>query len=485
VSATAAPAQRFVRVLLAIVVVAFGVRAAYVGLAKRGPCPVEIGGELVLTIRSACATGDELYYNSAANHLADGGGFTESPVARMAGAPPGPAADHPPLTIIVLAPISWASDWPPLSWVGDESHVAQHRWTMAVLGSVLVGLVGVLGRAIGTLLRVRRPDEVGWLAAGLAAVYPGLWIADGLIFSETVANVCLAGTLLVALSLLARPSPARALAVGVGTGLATLARAELALLWPFVAPLVAWAATAGARSGEARDPQPGARRWRRPAALVAWSALGAVTVVGPWVAYNLARFEEPVTVSTNVGLALAGSNCGPVYYGAGTGLTSLQPPCTIDPPPPGDQSEVSRTLQDRALEYMREHRDRVPFVMAARVGRSLSLFRPADMLAYNLGEGRERWATMAGMLAYYPLAGAAAAGLVVAARRRALAAWLLATPIVIVAIASAATYGQTRFRAPAEPVLVIAAAIALGLLVERRRTARSLRSVPGAPAGPR
>ena len=48
-----------------------------------------------------------------------------------------------------------------------------------------------------------------------------------------------------------------------------------------------------------------ARTGRRIGAAVGASVL----VVAPWVVYNLSRFDQPVFLSTNDGLALAGSNC--------------------------------------------------------------------------------------------------------------------------------------------------------------------------------
>jgi hypothetical protein len=459
---SAAPeSRRFARLLLVIVVVAFGVRGAYVGLAKHGPCLVDVG-DTVVRVESECLHGDELFYSAAAEHLADGGGFTENPLAVLAGAEPGPAADHPPLTVVVLAPVSWLGDAPPLSWIGDETHVAQQRWVMAALGTALVALVGLLGRAVGRALRTRRADDVGLLAAALAAVYPGLWISDGLVFSETVANVCLVATLLLAVRTLQRPSRATLVGLGCACALAALARAELVLLVPLVAlPAVI--------AGH----EPGARAKPAMVTLVA-----AGTVLAPWLVFNLVRFEEPVLLSTNVGLALAGSNCDITYAGGGIGLTYLAEPC-VPARSEGDQSVVAQRLQDRALDYMREHPARVPVVMAARAGRSLSLFKPADMLRFNQGEGRERWATMLGLLAYYPVLAFATAGSLVAWTRHRPTGWVLVAPVVIVVLASALTYGQTRFRSPGEPSLVVlaaVAAIAAHQLLARARQAADRRS---------
>ena len=62
-------------------------------------------------------------------------------------------------------------------------------------------------------------------------------------------------------------------------------------------------------------------------------------------------------------------------------------------------------------------------------------------------------------------------------RRR---SWPLLVPALIVTIASAATYGQTRFRVPAEPTLVVLAAVAIVAVVARDWPAR--RKQPASPA---
>lgn len=462
--------SRFARALLAIVLVALGVRVAYVALAKGETCEIRVGDAVVGSHPSECPVGDQLWYNAAANTLAAGDGFVEPlwGVERPGEEPP-PAADHPPLTVIVLAPVSWLADRPPLGWLaGDDevgAHVREHRYAMAVLGGMLVALVGILGRRVGG-------DAVGLVAAGIAAVSPNVWVNDGLIMSETATGVAVVATLIAALHATERRTP-RAIAVtGVLAGLATLARAELALLVVAVVVPLAW---------------PGPGRVRRLGAGVAAWAL----VVAPWVAYNLSRFEEPTFVSTNDGLALAASSCDPVWYGPGTGLTSyeVEAGCVDDPPPPGDQSEVSRVYRERAVRYVREHLGRAPVVVAARVGRTWSLFRPLDMVAYNEGEGRERWVTRLGLVAYYPTLVAAVAGAVLLwRRRRRFVLWVLGTPALVVTVGSALTYGQTRFRAAAEPSLAVLAAVAVvaaaGAL--RRRAAQvpptGTASAAGSPA---
>jgi hypothetical protein len=431
---------RFARGLLLIALAALAVRVGYVQLAKAGPCRAL---DSAVVHESECPIGDQIFYNEAANRLAEGDGFVEPfDQRRLPEVVPGtgPAADHPPLTVVVLAPVSLLSDVAPLSWLGDANHVHQHRLFLALLGTLVVVLIGLLGRRVGG-------DTVGWVAAAIAAVYPYLWVNDGLVMSETVTNAVVVATLLLAYRFLARPVVARAAWLGAACGFATLARAELALLVPLLAiPLAFTARAPGRGTGD---------RWRDAALATA----AALVVVAPWVAYNLARFEDPTTISTNDGIALAGSNCDPVYSGGGIGLTYLAPPCLDDPPPPGDQSQVATLYRRRAIDYARDHAGSVPRVVAARVARTWGLYRPGDMISFNEGEGREPWTTRLGMAVYYPLLAAAVVGAVALARRRGVRfLWPLVVPAVVVTVGAALTYGQTRFRAAAEPSLVVLAA---------------------------
>lgn len=444
----------FGRWLLVIVVAAFGIRVAYVAVAKGDTCEIRAGADVIGSHPGECLVGDQLYYNAAANTLAAGDGFVE-PLwdVKQPGEDPPPAADHPPLTVLVLAPVSWLAERPPLEWFAGaddvDAHVREHRYTMVLLGTALVALVGLLGRRAAG-------DAVGLVAAGIVAVSPNVWVNDGVIMSETVTNVVVVATLLVALGALERPTPRALAGLGALVGLATLARAELLLLLPLLVLPLAW-------------------RGERRAARVAAGAGACVLVLAPWVAYNLSRFDEPTFVSTNDGLALAASTCDPVWYGPGTGLTSYEAAagCVDDPPPPGDQSEVSKVYRQRAVEYVRDHLGRAPAVAAARVGRTWSLYRPLDMIEYNEGEGREQWVTRLGLAVYYPTLVAAVAGGVLLWRRgRRGVLWVLCAPAAVVTVGSALTYGQTRFRAAAEPSLAVLAAVAVVALVAHVRRRR-------------
>jgi 4-amino-4-deoxy-L-arabinose transferase-like glycosyltransferase len=86
-----------------------------------------------------------------------------------------PGAGHPPLYPTFLGVVSL---------LGFDSPLA-HRYVSCLAGALGVVLVGYLGRRLGG-------DRVGLLAAVIAAVYPNLWINDGLILSESLVTATMA-----------------------------------------------------------------------------------------------------------------------------------------------------------------------------------------------------------------------------------------------------------------------------------------------------
>lgn len=426
--------RRVLRVLLLIAVGALGLRLVYIAVAKADEQPL----------------GDAVYYNAQANTLADGKGFADPFEGD-------PTAEHPPMTALVLAPVSWV-----VHEVAPESdRVLAHRVTMAVFGAGVVFVIGLVG------LRVGGP-RAAYLAAVIAALYPNLWINDGLVMSETLAALAVALAILLTYSYISKPTVRAAVYVGLVCGAAMLVRSELGLLLPCMfIPVVLLV----------RD-QPLATRWRRAAAGVV--AAGLVAAV--WVVPNLVRFDKPVLFSTNDGLTLCGANVDPVFYGRGTGLWALD--CAFYPVPPGDRSVKSNELRKRAIEYVGDHKSRVPIVVTARVARVWNLWDPSGMVDYNENEGREPLVSWLGFVTFWVLVIPAAYGAVVLRRRR---VWLLPllSQIVVVTITAAFIYGLARFRVPAEVSLVVLAAVGVDAVLSRRssdqRSAEPM-SAPPAPA---
>jgi 4-amino-4-deoxy-L-arabinose transferase-like glycosyltransferase len=426
-----APAtRRFLALLGVILAVAFGVRVVYV---------------------LAVAQNDEKFYDAAyyelqARAIVEGHGYVD-PFQFLPGHPhrSTPAADHPPFTVFALVPVAAVGD---ALGLDDEDSQLAMRFEVALAGLAAVALIGLLGRELAG-------DRVGLIAAAIAAVYPYLWVNDGLLMSEAFATFFVTAALLLVLWLLRKPSLGVALGLGAVCGLAALSRAELVLL----APLLGLPLLMSFR----------AVPWSRRLAIVGSLAAGTALIIGPWVVYNLSRFDEPTLLSTNDGTAMLASNCDSVFFGTATGLTDLAQ-CIPKPPPAGDQSVVSRIYRNRAFDYMNDHKARTPVVVLARIGRDWGLYRPGDMLSWNEHEGRPRWITGLGMVFYYPLLLLAIAG-VVLLKRRGTRQWPILMPPLIVTLGTVLSYGQTRFRVPAEPSLVVLAAVALAALWVRLRPA--------------
>jgi 4-amino-4-deoxy-L-arabinose transferase-like glycosyltransferase len=395
--------------------------------------------------------GDAEYYHDAANLLADGEGFVHPSYwedgVRM------PGADHPPGYQVVLAVPSLA---------GFDT-VRDHQLFSSLLGTVTVGLVGVAGLQVAG-------RRTGLIAALAAAVYPNMWLNDAALMSETLALLCGVLVVIAAYAAWRRPDTVRFVWVGVTVGLAMMARAEAVLLVPLVCwPLAAWVAGLG---------------WRARVGRAALATAVAGLVIAPWVVPNLFRFEEPTTLSTQLGPTLDVANCDPAYSGPGIGSWSFE--CAqesdaevkADPAFDGvDRSVIGNHLTDKAVTYAREHADRLPAVVAARFGRAWGLYVPGSQLKFDrFAENRPMNFSQVGLAMYYVLAAASIAGVVVL-RRRGVPSFPLVALVVSVAVTVVLFYGSTRFRAPAEPSLAILGAVAADALVRR------LRHEP-APPGP-
>jgi 4-amino-4-deoxy-L-arabinose transferase-like glycosyltransferase len=426
---TAAPRGRrlgFASVLLLIVLGAFALRVGYVLTVT------QFDGHLY----------DAVFYELEARSLADGHGFVNPLPGPTHGEP---AADHPPLTALALAP---AATLP-----GDSQ--LWMRLTMAALGAAVVALVGLLGRAVGG-------SRVGLVAATVAALYPNLWMNDGLIMSETLAALTTVAALVLAYRMLRQPSGPVAAALGAACGLAGLARAELFLLVPLLAVPVAWVAV---RS----DP-----RGRVAKSGLAFGA--AVLVVAPWIGFNLARFQEPTFLSTGDGGALLGATCPRTFYGKDVGFWNIY--CIPLRRPRGDLSVASRHYRDEALKYAGQHAARLPVVALARLGRLVGVYAPRQLATYSVGEGRPEWASDLGLVSFWLLVPFAVGGALWLRRRRG-RVWPLLAPVWLVVGAAAVFYGTPRFRVPAEPTVVVLATVGACALAARRWPAAR----PDVPAG--
>ena len=373
---------------------------------------------------------DATWYEMVASSIAHGDGFFEDPFEPGGG----PGADHPPLTVLLLVPAGFLEE-------GGHGAVLM-RLTMVAIGCGTIVLVGLLGRKVGGA-------GVGLLAAGLAAVDPNLWMNDGLLMSESIATALVTALVLAVFTTLdGGPTPRRAILLGLLAGAITLARGELVIL---AAALVLGALVSAAS------------RWR----LLATAAMTMMLVMAPWVTFNLVRFEEPTTISTNLGLALRAGNCPSTYHGELLGWAQVYPFCT--PARAGrEQSVWDAAIRREGLAYMRDNLDRLPVVVAARVGRLWNVYRVEQSVELTSKEGRPTWAGWSGAVATWLLVPVAVFG-AVQLRRRGQRIWPLVVPIVATTAVAAGLSGVPRYRAPSEPALLVLAAAGAIALTHRAR----------------
>ncbi len=341
--------------------------------------------------------------------------------------------------------------WPPVYpaflalgrvFAGDSIRAAQ--LSGVVTGSATVALTGLVGRRIAGA-------GVGLLAAALAALSPLLVAADGSLMSETLFVPLALATLLCALAAARAQRVWLWIAAGAFAGLAALTRAEGLLLVPFVVLPVAWRAL--------RDSV--------PRVLLATAVAGAtlVVVIAPWIARNAQRVDEPTIANVSSTTAIAGANCRQTYGGDALGSWDF---ACIRNERRAVLSEAKWTSEIRraGLRYARGHASRLPVVGAARVARLWGMWDPRDQVDRERLETRSRnWQYLVAATGIVTLAFGIVGFVLLGRAGRPIGGLVgLVAMVVVVALA---TYGNTRFRATAEPALLIGVAAALRPVLRR------------------
>lgn len=382
--------------------------------------------------------GDPLFYHITANLLAHGRGF-EEPLIWVNSGNESPSALHGPGFPAVLSLVSR---------FGGVSYV-DHQWA-----SILMGLPQI---AFAVLLAHRLAGRRAALLTGaICIVYPNLWLTDGSLFVEgLMAGLTTAATWAM-YRWLDHPRPTTVVLIGVLIGAAALTRGEALLL----IPLFFGGVVLLRRSVE----------WRRRLTHAAIGTVAAVATMAPWMIYNAPRFNVFVPLSTNSNEVLFYANCDDVYFGPFLGFWSFD--CQTRHraefgDAPGDQAEQAVYWRKLAIEYVRDHIDRVPVVVAARVGRQWELFRPDQTVDFAFIEGRDRRSVQIGQLGFYLMMPLTIAGSIALRRRRhpLLPMWSHAIAVTATAVYA---YGTLRFRAPWEPIMVTLAAIGVVFLWDQR-----------------
>lgn len=402
--------RRFTLTLTLIAMAALAIRLAYVKLVVSG---TPLGQ-------------DASWYALVSGPLSEGKGFlnpglyfTTGQRVATAGYPPG----YPTLLAIVTR-------------IADPS-TTTFRVVGALFGTVTVVLTGCIGRRLAGSI-------VGLTAAALAAVYPMLIAVDGALMSETLSIPLLYGAVLLAMGALSRPSVWRWLGVGLLLGLIVLTRAD-----GIITALVLVGACAGAVDAPVR---------RRLA--LAGAALGLILlVVVPWVVRNQQQVGETSIATISSSGTIAGANCPMTYSGPEIGLWTL---ACMNAPRQQVLREASwdREARQQGIDYVTGHLSEVPIVVAIRELRTAGLYHPFSQAHFESLEGRDETWQKVGWAVWLPVFALAAVGVVQMVRIGREAVPLLAvigSTILVVAV----SYGNQRFRATAEPALLVAAALAL------------------------
>jgi 4-amino-4-deoxy-L-arabinose transferase-like glycosyltransferase len=383
--------------------------------------------------------GDAAYYHYQAKAIAEGLWFVDpwSWALRKTGVHPG--AEHPPLYTLFLA----------IPSVLGFDTFREHVLSGAILGSLTCGVVGFAGRAVAG-------RRVGIIAALLAAVYTNLWVNDALVMSETITALLAAFVIWFAYRFWQDPSVRHAAIFGFACGLAALTRAEFIFFFPIVAiPLAI-----RARGLVTRE------RVKRGVLIIVMAALPVL----PWVGFNMARFNQPVTLSTGGDFTLSNTYCDSTFSGERLGWWDLT--CMSRTGDrwaiPGDESDAAKFFRQAGTDYLGDHLGRFPVVLAARVGRMWEIYDPIQKLSWDSFEqGRNPNAvTRLALAQFYVLAVLAIVGLVMLRRRKTIIYPLIGLAVTCT-IAAMIAFGGTRYRVPAEIAIVIGAAIPLAALLER------------------
>ena len=351
------------------------------------------------------------------------------------------AASHPPAFVMVLA----------AGEVVGVDGVAGQRVLLALVGVVGVAFTGLAGFRLGGPI-------VGSVSAAVAAIHP-LWVQPGVIvMSESLYLTVVAGAILASLVHLAKRTPFSAAVVGATVGVAALTRSEAALTLVLLAPILVLLRGIS---------------WKARGRLAAGFAIGAVLVMGPWVARNTLVFGTPV-LSTNGGVTLAGANCDRTYSGPNQGGFDLR--CALTATvngwgragADGERDLEIRTdtvLREDAFLYMRDHPRAAAETSVMRVLRTWTPVRLDAQVRIDTAEGRlPRWQTV-GRWMYGALMVPAVIGAIALFRSHRRRAAVLGVFVVQVTVTVALVYGSARMRAAAEPSIALFAAVGVATVL--------------------
>jgi hypothetical protein len=411
------------------------------------PAPRALAGVAILVVavfvrvlwlvlnRHQVLANDPADYQRLAVSVASGHGFGTTVVAPGGG----PTAFRPPLWPLFLGALYWV--------VG--THVMVARAVEVVLGTLTVGLIGLIARQLWSA-------ATALVAMVIAAVYPPLLLAGGSLLSESLSLPLELGSLGAALSVRRSSHPWRGVILaGVLAGLDVLARPDSFTLLVPIALVLAGAGT------------------RRLARVLAAFVIAGL-VVSPWLVRDGLVMGRFIPVTTQSGLVASGtyndtSADDPVYRAAWRPV-NLVP--EYRPLLRGTEVEEEASLRKASLHYISAHPLyplRVSGWNLLRLFDLTGLSDPQGSWAANgyssgwadtdaLGLGAAAAAILLGL-------GARVARRVGGRRQPAVASsgWRVSAPVwlapVLIGLVTVPVLGESRLRVGLDPFLILAAAV--------------------------
>jgi hypothetical protein len=408
------------------------------------------------------AVNDAGTFNRLASEIARTGDYdTGSGPGSGAGGSRGPTAYFPPGFQYFLAGVDRLDGHE----AGGKSAVHPARVSQAVLGTLAVGLIGLVGlEAFGPL--------VGVIALALAAFYPVLIEDSGLLIGENLLLVFELAAVWTALRARRAAADGRGAAygwiagTGVLTGLATLTH-ENAFLMLIPLGVAAWSVGGGRRL--------------HSLGAVGLLALMAALTVAPWTIRNAVELHRFIPVSDETGITLVGA-----YNPDSAAFTPLpykwrfyfkirQDAQLMRHAGRLTEPELDGRLLSQAEDYIGRH----PLApLSVGVHNSLRMLELAGPYAYQASAtalGLHIGTARIGVFSFWILGVLALLGTLTPVVRRA-PGWLWGIPLLFALSVVFINVETPRFREPIEPFLVMLAACALAVAASRAAQRLSGRS---------
>jgi 4-amino-4-deoxy-L-arabinose transferase-like glycosyltransferase len=366
-------------------------------------------------------SGDYAYYYYLAIQVSKGHGFINPFDAK-------PTATHPPLFVIILA----LFDLIHFGTVGDQIII------VTVIGALTVFISGLIA------YEITKSNKKAIFCTGLACIWPGFIGFDRLVLSEPLAILMTAVLLYFSYRYLAHTTFWLAALLGIFAGAVILTRSEDSLMLLILVIPVIWIANKPLRK----------RFWHTSLCLLA-----CFVVVSPWIVRNILTFKDFDPLSTQLGFTLVNANCTPTYYSGSLGYfdNSCSTGMLL---PNGDESVVDMFYRNIAYNFIKAHRQRVPVVILARLGRAWGFYEPFQQVNFNTLEGWPKPMALANLWSTWAILGFLIYGIYTMKKRR-----VVLLPLVAVLITAALTVmlvgANIRYSAIEEPAIVILGSIGI------------------------